>query len=815
NSRVDTLDKVPEEELERLAARGFNALWLIGLWSRSHASRRIKQMCGNPEAAASAYAIYDYRIDDDLGGEAAFEVLKHRAARYGIRMAGDMVPNHMGIDSWWVCEHPEWFIAAEHNPFPRYSYSGVDLSRDSKCSIFLEDHYYDRTDAAVTFKYVDHWNHRTLYIYHGNDGTDLPWNDTAQLNFLREDVREQVIRTIIDVARRFPIIRFDAAMTLARKHYHRLWFPEPGGGGDIPSRSRFGMSREAFDEQMPVEFWREVVDRIGREAPDTLLLAEAFWLMEGYFVRSLGMHRVYNSAFMNMLRDEDNQKYRSVIKNTIEFDPEILKRYVNFMNNPDEEPAALQFGRGEKYFGVCAMMCTLPGLPMFGHGQYEGYAEKYGMEYRRSYWNETVDTGLLTHHQRVITPILRRRAVFSGASSFRLFDMVAGDGGIDENVFAYANRHGDSRGLFIFNNASHPTEGTLRMSAAWNSKDGTDEGLQQEMLSESLQLTGRQDRFVLLHDLMSRRWFIRNSRTLHREGFFVQLSPYGCFVFVDIREVAETEDQRYSGLETHLGGGGCRDIEGALLDLKHQSLHDAFRSFFDDALIDSFREMTGGTGQQESDNHVTGESERLKPAGDMIDLDAFTDRLRPAVTTAIHAAAERGGPDPENCLEEFIDDLEELLPEMSAYRRTYPDETRVLILWFSLIVRLADRFGAGGGDKIDNARLWRLLEDGLAASGMSESMAGAAARLVNAYAAGSDSPDPVISVLQSEDGRRWIQAHRFRGTVYFNREAFEEFLEWMILWHRLTPEYRAAAMRHAEAAGFRLEELLDALSSDK
>ena len=35
-------------------------------------------------------------------------------------------------------------------------------------------------------------------------------------------------------------------------------------------------------------------------------------MMEGYFVRTLGMHRVYNSAFMNMLRDEENAKYRAV-----------------------------------------------------------------------------------------------------------------------------------------------------------------------------------------------------------------------------------------------------------------------------------------------------------------------------------------------------------------------------------------------------------------------------------------------------------------------------------------------------------------------
>ena len=43
--------------------------------------------------------------------------------------------------------------------------------------------------------------------------------------------------------------------------------------------------------------------------------------MEGYFVRTLGMHRVYNSAFMNMMRDEKNAEYRPVIKNTLEFDP--------------------------------------------------------------------------------------------------------------------------------------------------------------------------------------------------------------------------------------------------------------------------------------------------------------------------------------------------------------------------------------------------------------------------------------------------------------------------------------------------------------
>ncbi|MGC2621518.1 MAG: alpha-amylase family glycosyl hydrolase, partial [Acidobacteriaceae bacterium] len=336
---IERLDQIPDEELEALARRGMNALWLIGVWERSQASQTIKRMRGQADAVASAYSLDSYRIADDLGGDYAYRNLRERAARYGVRLASDMVPNHMGIDSPWVVEHPEWFLSRQDSPYPAYRFDGPDLSHDGRVEIKIEDHYYDQTDAAVVFRRRDNASGHVEYVYHGNDGTSFPWNDTAQLNYLRADVREQVIQVILHVARLFPIIRFDAAMTLARRHVQRLWFPLPGSGGSIPSRAESAMTQEQFDAAMPHEFWREVVDRVAAEVPGTLLLAEAFWLMEGYFVRTLGMHRVYNSAFMIMLRDEDNAKYRSVIKNTLEFDPDIMKRYVNFMSNPDERTA--------------------------------------------------------------------------------------------------------------------------------------------------------------------------------------------------------------------------------------------------------------------------------------------------------------------------------------------------------------------------------------------------------------------------------------------------------------------------------------------
>ena len=148
------LDEIPDAELARIAANGVTGLWLIGVWERSTASQRVKQMCGNPEAVASAYSLRRYKIADELGGEVALQRLKAKAWEQGVRLAADMVPNHMGIDSDWVLEHPDWFLGDSESPFPSYSFDGADFSPDPSVGIYLEDHYFDRSDAAVVFKRV-------------------------------------------------------------------------------------------------------------------------------------------------------------------------------------------------------------------------------------------------------------------------------------------------------------------------------------------------------------------------------------------------------------------------------------------------------------------------------------------------------------------------------------------------------------------------------------------------------------------------------------------------------------------------------------
>ncbi len=583
---VARLDQVPDEELDRLAAFGIDALWLIGLWERSAASRTIKRSAGQPDAAASAYAVHDYSVAAELGGDDAWRNLRDRALARGIRLASDMVPNHMGLDSRWVLEHPEWFLSRSDCPYPAYTFRGPELSPDPRVSLRIEDHYWDRSDAAVVFRREDRAAGETRYVYHGNDGTSFPWNDTAQLDYLNPAAREAVIQAILGVARRFPIIRFDAAMTLAKRHIQRLWFPEPGSGGAIPSRAGHGLTRAQFDRLMPNEFWRDVVDRVAEEAPGTLLLAEAFWLMEGYFVRTLGMHRVYNSAFMVMLRDERNADYRSVLRNTLEFDPDILQRWVNFMNNPDERTAVDQFGRGEKYFGVCTLLATLPGLPMFGHGQIEGFEERYGMEFRRALRDEPVDLGLEREHWRRIVPLLHRRGLFAGAREFLLYDCRDSAGRVNEDVFAYSNRDSSGCALVLYHNRYSEAHGRIRVSAAYADKRGGSRSLHQRTLLEGLGFeTLGLDALLRCRDQVSGNEFLFRARELREHGLRVELVAYGSRVLLDWRE-ATRDGRPWDDLERQLHGSGVADLESALWSLALEPAHAALATFVAGGTVD-------------------------------------------------------------------------------------------------------------------------------------------------------------------------------------------------------------------------------------
>jgi len=219
-------------------------------------------------------------------------------------------------------------------------------------------------------------------------------------------------------------------------------------------------------------------------------------------------------------------------------------------------------------------MATMPGLPMFGHGQVEGFEEKYGMEYRRAYKDETADHELVARHEREIFPLLKERRLFSDSAAFTLYDLRDGENHVNENVFAYSNRSGDERALVLYNNTFQRTSGWIRKSAVAGLSGKARSA--PDSLGAAMGASSNEKHFLLFREQRSDLWFIRPSTEIVERGLFVSLDGYQAQVFLDLHEIEDASHGRWRRLCDELGGRGVPDLRVAFQDLFLRDLYAAF-----------------------------------------------------------------------------------------------------------------------------------------------------------------------------------------------------------------------------------------------
>src|SRR5262245_37395575 len=128
-----TLDDIPDAELDRLAAAGFDWVWLLSVWQTGPAARAISR--SNPEwrhefeqtlpdlrdedIAGSGFAITGYTVHEALGGDAALARVRERLRNRGLRLMLDFVPNHTAPDHPWMQDHREYYVAGTEDDLTR------------------------------------------------------------------------------------------------------------------------------------------------------------------------------------------------------------------------------------------------------------------------------------------------------------------------------------------------------------------------------------------------------------------------------------------------------------------------------------------------------------------------------------------------------------------------------------------------------------------------------------------------------------------------------------------------------------------------
>ncbi|HLJ78064.1 MAG TPA: hypothetical protein VKT75_11660, partial [Acidobacteriaceae bacterium] len=474
------------------------------------------------------------------------------------------------------------------------------------------------------------------------------------------------------------------------------------------------------------------------------------------------------------------------------------------------------------------MMCTLPGLPMFGHGQIEAFTEKYGMEYKRPRYEETPNQHLVERHQREIAPLLKNRHVFAESANFWLFDFWREDGTVDENVFAWSNRAGDQRALVVYHNKYGSTSGTLHGSAAKGDK--ATGSLRTMKLHEALGLPGDGNPVLAYQDNKNGLHYLRWVKEIRDIGLRLQLHAYQYHVLQNWRVLQPTAEYPWDALCSDLNGHGVWSLDEALDKFKLRPVHAALRRALDADLLRCYADLAETEAETADGKPLARASEA--PCGRDETFEALTARagrfFREAMATLDGGQAHaRGSDEPESVApganadasQDRVDGAEnryrsaqrkyrELLEaasrvpqlEKQCAQRTLPAEARVVLPSYSPMVSapavwspvaawcLVTAFAEllpperNRGEVFDKLYLRSVLAETFHPLGLEGEEGYRAAARVRLLITEEDGAAQQHRVNWDDPDVAWLTGlHEAQGNRWFNKEAHERLVWWRLL----------------------------------
>jgi hypothetical protein len=323
------LFSVPSAEWDAIAALGFDAVWLMGVWERSPVGiaianqnkgllddfRRALPDFRPEDNVGSPYCVRRYVVDEHLGGPEGLAVARQELSKRGLNLLLDFVPNHVAPDHPWVTDHPEYFIRGNVNHIA--------------------------TDPS------SHLAVRGTVFACGRDPYFPAWPDVLQLNAFEPGLRRAAIETIASIARQCDGVRCDMAKLFLNAIFERTW-----NGRTRPRPA--------------TEYWTEVISATKSAYPGFLFIAEAYWELE-WELQQQGFDFCYDKKLYDRLEHSNAESIRLHLCADLAYQGKLLR----FIENHDEPRAAASFSRAKQQ-AVALTTATLPGTKLFHEGQFEG-----------------------------------------------------------------------------------------------------------------------------------------------------------------------------------------------------------------------------------------------------------------------------------------------------------------------------------------------------------------------------------------------------------------------------------------------------------
>jgi glycosidase len=432
--RKATLDDVPDAELERLAADGFDLVWFLGVWQTGAAARGVSR--SNPEWLAeyrrvlpdlreedvcgSCFAVRDYRVHEDFGGDEALARLRARLKRRGLRLVLDFVPNHVAPDHPWATEHPDFFVTgtAEQLAAQPQNYCRVETADGTRILAYGRDPYFDG------------------------------WPDTLQLNYGNPELQKAMLGELRRIARQCDGLRCDMAMLVLPEVFERTW------GIKAPP------------------FWPGATAAVRAKDPAFIFIAEVYWDLE-WVLQQQGFDYTYDKRLYDRLEEGHARPVREHLSAGLDFQDHLAR----FLENHDEPRAAATFAP-EAHRAAAVLTFFAPGLRFLHQGQREGKKVRIPVHLGCGPV-EITEPGIATFYDSLLA-LLKDPAFRDG--EWRLLECRPaweGNGTWDSFVVFSWTGPGERRRLVAVNYADHPSQCYVGMP--WGDLDGRSWRLQDVM----------------------------------------------------------------------------------------------------------------------------------------------------------------------------------------------------------------------------------------------------------------------------------------------------------------------------------------------
>ena len=416
HGRRINIGSVPGEEWDALAALGFDYVWLMGVWKRSPASRKIALAEPSLRAAydaalpgwspndvaGSPYSIHAYTPDRRIGAWKDLDAARAQLRRRGLGLILDFVPNHTAIDHPWTRAQPDFYVQGTLGDFKRdpASFLRVAPARGSP-----------------------------RFLARGRDPYFPAWTDTAQLNYFNPELRAALLKEIRSIAAHCDGLRCDMAMLVLNDVFVRTW-----------EQYLVGYARPA------TEFWPEAV----AAAPGLVFLAEVYWDHE-WTMHQLGFHFAYDKRLYDRLCHHPGE-----VRSHLQAEWDYQSKLARFLENHDEPRATEVFGL-DRLEAPATLIATLPGMRFYHQGQLDGVRRRWPVQLGRVA-SGTSDPAYRSFYTQLLA-LARDDAFHSG--DWRLLEVDPCGDATSENLIACRWRAGAAYKLVVVNLGSGLSQGHI------------------------------------------------------------------------------------------------------------------------------------------------------------------------------------------------------------------------------------------------------------------------------------------------------------------------------------------------------------------